>query len=90
MAITINLSCYFFFGCGSRLVLLRESFLTWSKESQVEDEAEQDDPGVGCWTVVVGPDGASRSLCLVGAPGRSEKRIKIRKEDQKRDAKQVF
>ena len=45
------------------------SFHTWSKERQVEDEADQDDPGVGGGAVVVGPDGTVRQLRLVGTSG---------------------
>lgn len=44
-------------------------FQTWSKGCKVEDKAHQDEPGVGCWTVVVGPDWAVSRPCLVGTPG---------------------
>lgn len=42
---------------------------TWSKECEVEDEARQDEPGVGRWTVVVGPDRTVSCPRLVGTPG---------------------
>lgn len=48
---------------------MRKWFQTWSKECKVEDEARQDDPGVGCWAVVVGPDWTVSCLRLVGAAG---------------------
>lgn len=53
----------------ARLSDVRSWFQTWGEECQVEDEGHQDEPGVGCWTVVVGPDGAVGSFCAVGTPG---------------------
>lgn len=51
---------------------------TWSEECEVEDEADQDDPGVGRGTVVVGPDGTVSCLRLVGTSGVKMKKEKAR------------
>lgn len=40
-------------------------FRTWCEEGEVEDESRQDEPGVGCGTVVVGPDWPVCRVCLV-------------------------
>lgn len=45
---------------------------TWSKEGQIEEEAQQHEPGVGRRTVVVGPEQTACSPRLVGAAGRRE------------------
>lgn len=45
---------------------------TWSKECKVEDQAQQDDPGVGRGTVVVGPHWAVSCLRLVGTSEREK------------------
>lgn len=40
-------------------------FQTWSEEGEVEDETHEDEPGVGRWTVVVGPEWAVGRVRLV-------------------------
>lgn len=46
----------------------RKLIQTWSEEGKVEDETRQDEPGVRCWTVVVGPDRAVSRFRLVKTP----------------------
>lgn len=51
--------CRFFWFVFSQLLQ------TWSEEGEVEDETHQDEPGVGRWTVVVGPKWAVGRVRLV-------------------------
>lgn len=45
---------------------------TWSKECKVEHESQQNEPGVGRWAVVVGPEWATHSFSLVVTPGQKK------------------
>lgn len=46
--------------------------LTWSKESQVEDEPKQHYPGVGSGAVVIGPERPITDLAQIGTPVHSQ------------------